>query len=175
MIPSGYGFVIGHRDAASGIGGQLDRAARAEAELAMARQVRRRHMRYDDVPGLRADQRAAGAVPRLAARLGQAQLLAMLLLEKFGQLQPLNRQAERYVREDVTPSLSTLADQIGGASAVLEQSNVARSSPIPASLVNTATFDRSGKGDLGSRSVSRHSDSRAFSDLARGGGVQTRE
>ena len=35
----------------------------------------------------------------------------MLLFEKFGQHQPLNRQAERYAREGVELSLSTLADQ----------------------------------------------------------------
>jgi transposase len=47
-------------------------------------------------------------------------LLAMLLFEKFGQHQPLNRQAERYAREGVPLSLSTLADQVGAACAVLE-------------------------------------------------------
>src|SRR3546814_1839461 len=38
---------------------------------------------------------------------------------KFGQHQPLNRQAERYAREGVPLSLSTLADQVGAASAAL--------------------------------------------------------
>jgi len=47
-------------------------------------------------------------------------LLAMLLFEKFGQHQPLNRQAERYAREGVPLSLSTLADQVGAACTVLE-------------------------------------------------------
>ena len=37
----------------------------------------------------------------------------MLVFEKFGQHQPLNRQAERYAREGVPLSLSTLADQVG--------------------------------------------------------------
>ena len=46
-------------------------------------------------------------------------LLAMILLEKYGQHQPLNRQAERYAREGVPLSLSTLADQVGGCCAVL--------------------------------------------------------
>ena len=45
--------------------------------------------------------------------------LAMLLFEKFGQHQPLNRQAERYAREGVDLSLSTLADQVGAAAAAL--------------------------------------------------------
>ncbi len=40
-------------------------------------------------------------------------LLAMILFEKFGQHQPLNRQSERYAREGVDLSLSTLADQVG--------------------------------------------------------------
>jgi transposase len=46
-------------------------------------------------------------------------LLAMLLFEKFGQHQPLNRQAERYGREGVPLSLSTLADQVGAGAAAL--------------------------------------------------------
>ena len=46
-------------------------------------------------------------------------LLAMILFEKFGQHQPLNRQAERYAKEGVPISLSTLADQVGGCAAVL--------------------------------------------------------
>ncbi len=45
--------------------------------------------------------------------------LAMLLFEKFGQHQPLNRQAERYAREGVDLSLSTLADQVGACAAAL--------------------------------------------------------
>ena len=47
-------------------------------------------------------------------------LLAMLLFEKFGQHQPLNRQADRYAREGVPLALSTLADQVGAACAVLK-------------------------------------------------------
>src|SRR6187549_1397868 len=47
-------------------------------------------------------------------------LMAMLLFEKFGQHQPLNRQAERYARERVPLALSTLADQVGAGCAVLE-------------------------------------------------------
>jgi hypothetical protein len=46
--------------------------------------------------------------------------MAMLLFEKFGQHQPLNRQAERYGREGVPLSLSTLADQVGAGCAALE-------------------------------------------------------
>lgn len=46
-------------------------------------------------------------------------LLAMIVFEKFGQHQPLNRQAERYAKEGVPLSLSTLADQVGGVASVL--------------------------------------------------------
>jgi len=46
-------------------------------------------------------------------------LLAMILFEKFGQHQPLNRQRDRYAREGVDLSLSTLADQVGACAAVL--------------------------------------------------------
>src|ERR1035437_9320667 len=46
-------------------------------------------------------------------------LLAMIMFEKFGQHQPLNRQAERYTREGVALSLSTLADQVGACTAAL--------------------------------------------------------
>jgi transposase len=46
-------------------------------------------------------------------------LLAMILFEKYGQHQPLNRQAERYAREGVPLSLSTLADQVGACCAGL--------------------------------------------------------
>jgi transposase len=47
-------------------------------------------------------------------------LLAMILFEKFGQHQPLNRQSERYAREGVELSLSTLADQVGACCTVLK-------------------------------------------------------
>jgi transposase len=47
-------------------------------------------------------------------------LLAMVLFEKYGQHQPLNRQAERYAREGVDLSLSTLADHVGAAAFALK-------------------------------------------------------
>jgi transposase len=47
-------------------------------------------------------------------------LLAMILFEKFGQHQPLNRQSERYRREGIDLSLSTLADQVGACTSVLQ-------------------------------------------------------
>jgi transposase len=47
-------------------------------------------------------------------------LLAMILFEKFGQHQPLNRQIERYAREGVPISLSTAADAVGAGCKVLD-------------------------------------------------------
>jgi transposase len=46
-------------------------------------------------------------------------LLAMILFEKFGQHQPLNRQSERYAREGIDLSVSTLADQVGACTTAL--------------------------------------------------------
>jgi transposase len=46
-------------------------------------------------------------------------LLAMVLFEKYGQHQPLNRQSERYAREGIDLSVSTLADQVGGCAVLL--------------------------------------------------------
>src|SRR5450631_1700269 len=47
-------------------------------------------------------------------------LLAMILFEKFGQHQPLNRQSERYRREGIDLSVSTLADLVGASTTVLQ-------------------------------------------------------
>lgn len=47
-------------------------------------------------------------------------LLAMIMFEKFGQHQPLNRQCERYVLEGVPIALSTMADAVGSVSTALE-------------------------------------------------------
>ena len=47
-------------------------------------------------------------------------LLAMILFEKYGAHQPLNRQRERYAREGVDLSLSTLADQVGACTVALK-------------------------------------------------------
>jgi len=86
---------------------------------------------------LREDQPNPSTIQPSAARLGEAgqgsvgkadgmpaeggpNLLAMILFEKFGQHQPLNRQAERYARGGVPLSLSTLADQVGACTFVLQ-------------------------------------------------------
>jgi transposase len=47
-------------------------------------------------------------------------LLAMILFEKFGQHQPLNRQSGRYAREGIDLSVSTLADQVGVCTLALQ-------------------------------------------------------
>ena len=44
----------------------------------------------------------------------------MLVFEKYGQHQPLNRQTERFAREGVELSLSTLADLVGHATVALQ-------------------------------------------------------
>src|SRR3977135_3698154 len=47
-------------------------------------------------------------------------LLAMILFEKFGQHQPLNRQSERYRREGMDLSVASLADQVGAGTTALQ-------------------------------------------------------
>lgn len=43
----------------------------------------------------------------------------MILFEKFGQHQPLNRRVERYALEGVSVSPSTIADAVGACCSVL--------------------------------------------------------
>jgi transposase len=57
------------------------------------------------------------AIPRAWAG---PSLLAMILFEKYGQHQPLNRQIERYALEGVPISLSTAADAVGACCMALE-------------------------------------------------------
>ena len=47
-------------------------------------------------------------------------LLAMIVFEKFGQHQPLNRQADRYALEGAPIALSTMADAVGAVSMALD-------------------------------------------------------
>ena len=47
-------------------------------------------------------------------------LLAMIMFEKFGQHQPLNRQSERYALEGVPIALSTMADAVGSVCTALD-------------------------------------------------------
>ena len=55
-------------------------------------------------------------IPR--GRVG-ASLLAMILFEKYGVHQPLNRQSERYAKEGIELDVSTMADHVGAATAAL--------------------------------------------------------
>ena len=67
----------------------------------------------------------------------------MILSEKYGQHQPLNRQADRDCREGVDLSLSTLADQVGGCAVVVRPIYdlvCAHCSPAAASTVTTRPF-----------------------------------
>ena len=47
-------------------------------------------------------------------------LLATILFEKYGAHRPLNRQSERYAREGIDLSVSTLADQVGACAVALK-------------------------------------------------------
>ncbi|HVQ70535.1 MAG TPA: IS66 family transposase [Bradyrhizobium sp.] len=46
-------------------------------------------------------------------------LLAMMLVEKYANHQPLNRQSEQYAREGIELSVSTMADHVGACTATL--------------------------------------------------------
>ena len=47
-------------------------------------------------------------------------LLAMIVFEKFGQHQPLNRQADRYALEGAPIALSTMVDAVGAVATALD-------------------------------------------------------
>src|SRR5262249_55195215 len=47
-------------------------------------------------------------------------LLAMMLVEKYANHQPLNRQSEHYAREGIALSISTMADHVGACAATLK-------------------------------------------------------
>src|SRR6478736_658083 len=47
-------------------------------------------------------------------------LLAMMLVEKYANHQPLNRQSEQYAREGIALSVSTMADHVGACAATLK-------------------------------------------------------
>src|ERR1700690_1354385 len=51
---------------------------------------------------------------------GGPSLVAMIVFEKFGRHQPLNRQAERYALEGAPIALSTMADAVGAVCATLD-------------------------------------------------------
>src|SRR5437763_1036774 len=55
----------------------------------------------------------------LARGFAGPSLLAMMLVEKYANHQPLNRQSEHYAREGIELSVSTMADHVGACAAVL--------------------------------------------------------
>ena len=74
-------------------------------------------------------------------------LLAMIVFEKFGQHQPLNRQAERYALEGVPIALSTMADAVGSVCAALDPLLRLRRSPCHGGRAPACRrYDRAGAG-----------------------------
>src|SRR6187402_1283936 len=63
---------------------------------------------------------APAPFPVIARGWAGSSLLAMIVFEKFGQHQPLNRQADRYALEGVPIALSTMADAVGSVCAALD-------------------------------------------------------
>jgi transposase len=63
---------------------------------------------------MREDQPAAGA-----RGFAGPSLLAMILVDKYADHQPLNRQSEQFAREGVELSVSTMADHVGACAATL--------------------------------------------------------
>ena len=55
----------------------------------------------------------------IARGFAGASLLAMMLVEKYANHQPLNRQSEQYAREGIELSVSTMADHVGACAATL--------------------------------------------------------
>lgn len=97
--------------------------ARARPRLVSSRPACRKSWRCTStrealVPTVR-DDRKPPAPFHVTRVFAGPNLLAMLLFEKFGQHQPLNRQSERYARDGVDLSRSTLADQVGACATVL--------------------------------------------------------
>jgi transposase len=56
----------------------------------------------------------------VARGLAGPSLLAMMLVEKYANHQPLNRQSEQYAREGIELSISTMADHVGACAATLK-------------------------------------------------------
>ena len=74
-------------------------------------------------------------------------LLAMIMFEKFGQHQPLNRQAERYALEGVPIALSTMADAVGSVCAALDPLlRLVEAHVMAAERLAWRRYDRAGSG-----------------------------
>jgi len=73
--------------------------------------------------------------------------LAMILFEKYGQHQPLNRQADRFAREGVPLSTSTLADQVGAAAfALMPLYRLIGAHVLAGGAIAWRRYDRAGHG-----------------------------
>ena len=120
-----------------------------EGDPACAREVH--------VPLLREVQLGARAVSCDCARLGCSQSSRHDPVREVRQHQPLNRQAERYAREGVPLSLSTLADQSGPVALCLSLFSSAskRTCSPPSACTSTTRPFRpcQGKTDTGRCSV----------------------
>ena len=85
------------------------------------RPIRPRRTRYANGTCRRCEKISQPPAPIHATPWGWAgpNLLAMVLFEKYGAYQPLNRQRDRYAREGVDLSQWTLADQVGACTVAL--------------------------------------------------------
>jgi transposase len=85
-------------------------------------------------------------------------LLAMIVVKKFGQRQPLNRQAERYALEGAPIALSTVADAVGAVCLVgvgLQDAGITRQMRLRmfAAAIARAVEDRRRRPRAGERPV----------------------
>jgi transposase len=62
----------------------------------------------------------------------------MMLVEKYANHQPLNRQSEHYAREGIELSVSTMADHVGACAATTRPS-----SPCSRSVAGSSAWDDS--------------------------------
>ncbi len=104
------------------------------------------------------------------ARAKASCLLAMILFEKYGQHQPLNRHSTRYAHEGVELSLSMLADQVGGCALLLHPLYDLIRDHVFAGVPRAwGRHDRAGAGQ-GQDADRATMDLRAFASAARRGG-----
>jgi transposase len=71
------------------------------------------------LPLLREDQSAAAPFHAIARGFAGPSLLAMILVDKYANHQPLNHQSDQFAREGIELSVSTMADHIGACAATL--------------------------------------------------------
>jgi transposase len=71
------------------------------------------------LPDVREDHGAPAPFHAIARGFAGPSLLAMILVGKYANHQPLNRQSEQYAREGIDLSVSTMADHVGACTAAL--------------------------------------------------------